>query len=120
MKTIRVINKTSPLRKELKVKLCDRFLCRLAGLMFRRPLDEEEGIVFVNKRENRVDSAVHMLFMRMDLTIVWLDSKLNVVDKAMAKKWGMSFFPKQPASYVLELSTARFSEFHIGDVIEFG
>jgi uncharacterized membrane protein (UPF0127 family) len=88
--------------------------------MFHPPLDDHDGIVLVQKRESRMDAAIHMLFMRADLSIIWLDSKMRVVDKVKANKWGISFVPKHPARYVLELSSSRFSEFNIGDVIEFG
>ena len=40
--------------------------------MFRRSLAVDEGLLLVQKRENRSESAIHMLFMFIDLTVVWI------------------------------------------------
>ena len=48
--------------------------------MFRRSLAVDEGLLLVQKRENRSESAIHMLFMFIDLTVVWINSAHQVVD----------------------------------------
>jgi hypothetical protein len=114
-----VENLDHPLKTPLNLRFCTGFFDRFWGLMFHKPLQEDEGIVLVQKRENRVDAAIHMLFMRTDLAVIWLDSDKKVVDKALAKRWRLSYIPQKPALYVLELSPSRFSAFDVGDTLAF-
>ena len=116
---IKVLNSTNPLKSELHIRYCNGFFCRFMGLMFHPPLKDEDGIVLVYDRDNRMDTTIHMLFMRTDLSIIWVNSEMNVVDKVFAKRWRLSLIPDHPARYVLELSPSRFSEFIIGDYLDF-
>ncbi len=83
--------------------------------MGRPPLGLEEGLLLVGGRENRLESAIHMLFMRGDITAVWLDAVGRVVDVRLARRWRLLYLPARPARDVLEISPARREEFQIGD-----
>ena len=119
MSSIVIHNQTHPLRSPLEVRSFDAFFPRLLGLMFHSPLELDEGILLVGERENRLDSSIHMFFMRMDLTVVWLNAECEVVDAKLAKRWRPIFVPKYPAQYVLEISSERIFEFNIGDRLRF-
>lgn len=99
----------------LKVKYCDTFLSKSLGLMFTKQLDTDRGILLVNSHASRINSAIHMLFMNYDLSVFWLDHDLIIVDKVFAKRWRLSYFPKFPSQYVLELHPEVFSDFNLGD-----
>jgi len=88
-------------------------------LTFRRDLAETEGLLLVQKRENRSDVAIHMLFVWIDLTVIWINSDYEIVDVQLAKRWRPFYMPKAPAQYVLEISPLRFSEFQVGDRLKF-
>ena len=75
--------------------------------------------MLVGKRDSRLDSSIHMLFVPFDLAVIWIDSRMTVVDKVLAKSWRPAYFSKQPAQYVLEIHPARWGEFEIGDGVEF-
>ena len=66
-----------------RVKWCQSYWCHFRGLMLRRDLPEDEGILFVYGRESRVDTSIHMLFMNFAIATVWLDSAGRVVDKVL-------------------------------------
>jgi uncharacterized membrane protein (UPF0127 family) len=87
--------------------------------MFHSPLELDDGILLVGKNVNRMDASIHMFFMRMDLTVVWLDAESEVVDVVLAKRWRPMYIPKNPAQNVMEISSLRFSEFNIGDRLHF-
>ena len=87
--------------------------------MFRRSLETDEGLLLVQKRENRGESAIHMLFMFIDLAVVWINAAHQVVDVKYARRWRLMYAPQAPAKYVLELPTDRFDEFQIGDQLQF-
>jgi uncharacterized membrane protein (UPF0127 family) len=87
--------------------------------MFHPPLAADDGILLVQKRENRTDAAIHMLFMRMDLTIVWLNTACEVVDVQLAKRWRLVYTPRKPARYVMEISKEQIEAFQVGDRLQF-
>ena len=115
---VRNLNRTniSPAR----VKFCDSFACRLRGLTFRDHLDPDDGLLLVQgKRDSRVDSSIHMLFVPFDLNVVWINTNMTVVDKVIAKPWRPASLSSSPACYVLEIHPDRWEEYQIGDGVEF-
>jgi uncharacterized membrane protein (UPF0127 family) len=98
---------------------CDTFLTQLRGFTFRARLAPDVGLILVGSRNSRLDSSIHMLFVSFDLTVVWINSDLEVVDKVLAKSWRPAYFSKRPAKYVLEIHPERWGEFSVGDLVEF-
>jgi uncharacterized membrane protein (UPF0127 family) len=119
MKTIRLENNNQPLQSPLHALYCDGFLCRLRGLMFRSSLASDQGLLLVESRESRIDTAIHMLFVFMDLAVIWINSEKVVVDTVLARTWRPAYAPHQPATYILEIHPDRLNEFKIGDRVEF-
>jgi uncharacterized membrane protein (UPF0127 family) len=118
-KTIAIENKNRMLEGDLRIKYCDTFLTQLRGLTFRARLARDEGLILVGKRDSRLDSSIHMLFVSFDLAVIWINSAMQVVDKVLAKSWRPAYFSKQPAKYVLEIHPERWGDFEIGDGVEF-
>ena len=118
-KFISIENRNRSIAGELSIKFCDTFLTQLRGLTFRTRLARDEGLILAGKRDSRLDSSIHMLFVSFDLTVVWINSDMNVVDKILAKSWRPAYFPKAPAKYVLEIHPDRWENFEIGDVVQF-
>jgi uncharacterized membrane protein (UPF0127 family) len=83
--------------------------------MFSRDLRDDHGIILVEKRESRINTSIHMMFMNYNLTVLWLDKNLIIVDRVLAKKWMPVYFPKKPAQYVIELHPSKFTDFSIGE-----
>ncbi len=102
-----------------RVKFCDSFLCRLRGLMFRSRLARDEGLLLVIRRDSRADSSIHMLFVPFDLAVFWINSKMEVVDKVIARPWRPAYFPSRAARYTLEIHPHRFHDYEIGQKVEF-
>ena len=118
-KTISVENKNKRLDEGFRLKYCDTFLTQLRGLMFRSRLSRDEGLVLVGTRDSRLESSIHMFFVSFDLTVLWINSDMKIVDKVLAKSWRPMYFSKQPAKYVIEIHPERWGEFEIGDEVVF-
>ena len=118
-KFISIENKNRSIGEDINIKFCDTFLTQLRGLTFRERLGQDEGLILAGKRDSRLDSSIHMLFVSFDLTVVWINSDMKVVDKILAKSWRPAYFPKTPAKYVLEIHPDRWENFQIGDVVQF-
>jgi uncharacterized membrane protein (UPF0127 family) len=119
MNQVSVTNLSSSLQGPLQAGYCSSFLCRLRGLTFRCQLPLEQGLLLVQRRENRLDASIHMLMVWMDLGVVWINNAGAVVDTVLAKSWHTAYFPQAPARYVLEIHPERLAEFHIGDKVTF-
>jgi uncharacterized membrane protein (UPF0127 family) len=119
MKIIPLENKNRPLPAPLQAIYCASFLCRLRGLMFRTSLDQGEGLLLVEARDSRIDSSIHMLFVPMDLAVIWINSKFTVVDSVLARSWHLAYAPRQAAKFTLEIHPSRLNEFQIGDQVDF-
>ena len=116
---ITVQNLSRKLDKPARVGYCDTFLCKLRGLMFRSRLSLDEGLLLVEKRDSRLDTSIHMLFVPFDLAVIWINSDMTVVDKIIAKSWKPAYFPKADAKFTLEIHPDRWADYEIGDKVEF-
>lgn len=115
-----VQNLNRPDLSPARVKYCDSFLCRLRGLMFRSRLEPDDGLLLVEgKRDSRIETSIHMLFVPFDLDVVWINSAMTVVDKVIAKAWRPAYAPAQPARFILEIHPQRWENYQIGDKVEF-
>ncbi len=119
MNHLDIVNITRDLKTPLRLEVCSSFFEKFRGLMFRKTLAFDEGIMLVDKSESVTNSSIHMFFMKFDLGIIWLNEKKQVVDKNMAFKWHPFYASKVPARYTLEIHPTRLDEFQPGDQVEF-
>lgn len=101
----------------LNVWCMDNFINRLKGLMFTKQIQIDEGALFINKTENKIDSAIHMLFMRYNIAVFWINNSNIIVDKSIAKKWNLIYCPKVKASKILETHVENYDNLQIGEKI---
>ena len=118
-KQIHVINKNRRIESPPRIQYCDTFLTQLRGLTFRPRLSRDEGLLLVGTRDSHLDSSIHMFFVSFDLAVVWINAEMKVVDKVLAKSWRPAYFPKHPATFVLEIHPDRWDDFEIDDMVEF-
>ena len=118
MKFVEIENLTRPLDNPIRAGYCSSFLCQLRGLTFRHHIQFEEGLLLVQKRDSRIDSSIHMMFVWTDLAVVWINNNMEVVDTKLALQWHLGYFPSAPARYVLEMAPKRLSDFMVGEKIK--
>jgi uncharacterized membrane protein (UPF0127 family) len=117
MKKVAVLNLTRSTPRSVVVGYASSFFSRLKGLMFHKKLKEDEGILLVQSRDSKLDSAIHMLFVGFPLGVVWISGKNEVVDRVVAKPWRLYYGPKRAAKYVLEIHPRRLDYFCKGDQV---
>ena len=116
---ININNLTKKIDKPARVQFGDSFIVKLRGLMFRPRLESDFGLLLVEKQDSRLNTSIHMFFVSFDLAIFWINSDMIVVDKVLAKSWKSAYFPKADAKYTLEIHPTRFTDYEIGDKVEF-
>jgi uncharacterized protein len=95
-----------------KCRLFDTVFSNFRGLMFRR-LGSKNSVLLKSKREGRLTTAIHMFFVFYSLDIVWLDSRMNVVDVKRVRPFTPYVASKKSAKYVLEIKDS--SGLKLGD-----
>ena len=98
---------------------CESFGARLKGFTFRNAVNPDEGLILVENRDSRIDTAIHMFFVWTDLAVFWIDSGYTVVDRVLAKSWRPMYAASKPARYVLEIHPDRLGDFRIGEQVRF-
>lgn len=78
------------------VKTADNFISRFLGLMGRRQIGVDEGLLL------RGVTCIHTCFMRFTICVVYLDRELRVLDREVVKPWRCGKFCKRTA-HVLEI-----------------
>jgi len=119
MRNIIIRNLSNPTAAPILAGYCDTTWCRFLGLMFRPGLKKGTGLLLVENKESRASASIHMMFMRFDICAVWINNDFKVVDAKLAKRWAPVYSPSAPARYILETHTYYFSDFQIGDQLEF-
>jgi uncharacterized membrane protein (UPF0127 family) len=93
----------------MRLETADTLWKKARGLMFRKPLGDDEGMLFVFGKECR--PMFWMFGMRFPVDMLFLDSERKVVDvkrgcRPMSldpRTWRM-YVPKKPAKYALEVN----------------
>ena len=102
-----------------RARWCSGFASKLRGFLFRRTLDDGEGLVLVEGRDSRMSTAIHMLFVFLDLGVVWVNGTGEVVDTVRARPWRLSYAPQAPARYVIESHPNILHEVEVGHHVRF-
>jgi len=102
-----------------RAEWCTSYWQHFRGLMFRRDLADNEGLLFVYGRESRMDTSIHMFFMNFPIAAVWLDKHGIVVDKTLAKQWRPAYASHVPAQYIIEARPSFLDRVNIGDRLSF-
>ncbi len=102
-----------------RAKWCKSFLCRFRGLMFRRSVPENEGLLFVFHRESLSETSIHMFFVPFSIAAVWLNNEGRVVGAKLAKPWRPFYKADAPARYLIEAAPDLLQRVKLGDVLQF-
>ncbi len=108
---------------ELRVEIADTFIKRTKGLMFRKSLNENEGILFIFNDEDY--HGIWMMNMSFPIDIIWVDRDKKIVDITKdvqpCRLNCPVYKPREKSLYVLEVK-ANFTEkdgIRIGSTLEF-
>ena len=74
--------------------------------------------MLVGERDSRLDSSIHMLFVPFDLAVFWISSRMQIVDKVLARRWRPFYVPARPARYVVEVHPDLLGLYETGEEIE--
>ena len=108
---------------EIRAEVADTLIKRTRGLMFRKSLPENEGMLFIFDEEDCY--SFWMMNMSFPIDIIWINKEKEVIDITKnvqpCKLICPTYKPKEKAMYVLEVN-ANFTEEHdveIGKPLEF-
>ena len=103
-------------KKLFSCKINDTFFSRLRGLMFRKPLGKNEGIILKFDSEQRID--LHMLFVFFPIDMIWIrDGKIVKIERN-ARQF-KPFIKGEIADAVLEVPVGTAIDLRIGEKLIF-
>ena len=98
---------------------CQNFWCHFRGLMLRRTLPDDEGLLFIFRRQSVTETTIHMMFMLFAIAVVWINEEGIVVDKKLAKPWRPVYAPAKAARYLIEARPVVLDRVNVGDHLTF-
>ena len=111
-------NKNSD-KKIAKIKIANSFFKRFLGLMFKARCDYPLLFEIPQNIKIKERSSIHSLFMRFELTLVFIDDANLIYEIADLKPWKY-YVPQKRAKYIIEFDKNEFENYDlkIGDEIE--
>lgn len=111
--------------RQFRVKIANTIKKRRLGLMYRKSISKDEGMLFVYDDDSK--HSIWMFNTQLHLDIIWLDSRKRVVDMFENAVPCRSIFdcplhlPKKKSRYTIELpkGTVRAVGIKIGDIARF-
>ena len=89
-------------RARVHVEIADSILTRAVGLMFRRILSRNAGVLLCFPRAGR--HLLHMWWVRFPLDVAFLDHRGVVQEIRRAAPGGWPFAARRPVRYALEVN----------------
>ncbi len=108
--------------QEINVQIAENRKARTLGLSNRKSLEPFDGLLFVYEKPGK--HRIWMKDMNFPIDIIWFDQEKKVIwiEKNISPgTYPQSFYPKEPASFVLELPANKTKELkiNIGSVLSF-
>jgi uncharacterized protein len=105
----------------VRVEIADNIFEHADGLMYRKNLGENRGMLFVYDEED--ERSFHMKNTSIPLSIAFMDAEGNIVDIQQMKPFDdepPSYVSAEPAQYALEVNRGFFRErgVEVGDTVE--
>lgn len=94
------------------VKVADKFISRLVGLLNRNSIDDNEGLLL------KKCSSIHCFFMKFTIDAVYLSEDMQVLYKETIKPWRVGKIVRN-SCHVLELKEGKCSEINVGEYLDF-
>lgn len=95
-----------------KVIIADTFISRLKGLLGRKSISDDEGLMLTDC------SSIHCFFMKFTIDAVYLSKNMEVLYKETVKPWKIGKIVKNTRN-ILEMHEGASQGIEIGDTITF-
>ena len=118
-KNFKILYNKNSGEKIVKIKIANSFFKRFLGLMFKSRCDYPLLFEIPQSIKIKERSSIHSLFMRFELTLVFIDDYNLIYEIANLKPWRY-YIPKKGAKYIIEFDKNEFENYDlkIGDEIE--
>lgn len=101
-----------------KIRIADTFFSRFKGLMFEAQKNFDYALIFEMNKESRIMSSIHMLFVFFPIDVIFLDSQKRVVEvKEKLLPFTISFTPKKPTKYIIEMPVGKSKDINVNDLL---
>lgn len=99
------------------IEVCDTSMKRGIGLMFRKSLAADEGMLFplssLMQNRSGLGNSIHTMFMRFPILVLWVDAGDVVVHTELLAPWRQGSSPIC-AKYIVELHPSKQQDVKVG------
>ena len=93
-----------------RIEIADSYFTRLRGLMFRKTLGKDEGLLL------RKCSSIHCCFMNFPIDVVYLNDRMDVLKVETVRPWRVGSIVRG-ARHIMELAEGAAAPLKPGDNI---
>lgn len=106
---------------KINIEIADDNLQRQLGLMFRKEMNEFNGMLFIFDVEEPQSFWMHNTFIPLDMMFVDANNKIVTIQHAVQTLSDQSYASTKPAKYVVEVNLGFTEKYDIkeGDYISF-
>lgn len=116
---VAVVNESKKVVLAHRARVLRSLIAKMRGLMLRSELPLGEGVVIVRGRDSKVWAAIHTLFMRFPIDVLFVDSKGKIVDLVEDLEPWRFYIPREKCRLVVELPAGTIfnTDTRVGDEI---
>ena len=104
-----------------RIVACVSASARRQGLLNRKSLTQEEGVLLVlpvqRSERSGLATSIHMMGIKFPVAVAWLRADGEVVHAVLAQPWRLYYGSPKPASYVLEVHPVHLARLRPGVLI---
>ena len=118
--TLTFLNSDNAVKDKIDIQIADNDFDRELGLMFRKHMDENQGMLFIFPQEKTQSFWMHNTYIPLDMIFINSNKEIITIRRAVKTLSDQTYTSTAPAQYVLEVNLDFSKKFNIkvGDKVE--
>jgi uncharacterized membrane protein (UPF0127 family) len=118
--TLTFLNSNNDVKAKIDIQIADNDFDRELGLMFRKHMDENQGMLFIFPQDTIQNFWMHNTYIPLDMIFINSNKVIVTIQRATKTLSDQTYASTAPAQYVLEVNLDFSKKFNIqvGDRVE--
>jgi len=118
--TLTFLNSNNDVKAKIDIQIADNDFDRELGLMFRKHMDENQGMLFIFPQDTIQNFWMHNTYIPLDMIFINSNKTIVTIQRATKTLSDQTYSSTAPAQYVLEVNLDFSRKFNIkvGDKVE--
>ena len=111
--TLTFIDSSGNAKAKIDIQIANTDFDRQLGLMFRKSMDENQGMLFIFPQESIQSFWMRNTYISLDMIFVSIDKKIITIHKNTKTLSDQSYSSTGPAKYVIEVDAGFSDKFNV-------